>query len=396
MSDQNSAPQAERRASARFLHDIQSSALPSQLPAQFELFITRTDLVYPDSGSNPPRTKIPSSPVPSGEDPQKLLELFRETMRQIPIPEQIIHVTKPHMDLRGYRVVPMVLGRTKILGLESDREDEKSVYIRKPPKMHPELGDPDALKAGEVVLMGYSSSPGLRPGYQEMIAEVFHIASEHITLRARYIRPESGKWVNLIDFSASGVRIAADDELIAYLTEDCEASPEDPIAAIRHVGIRLTLYPVRSSIYGADMFRTDLPMKVSLLGQIVRADLVDSGEGPKVKSLGIKFTYDPSAFSLKSYDYEKWTRIRETHPSPYFSTIHNVLTGRKKHTLSDPELFERAKKLFERSKLRRRANARWLIQTTLQLADQKRIEIDSDRDTEEQGPGADGQAPVKE
>ena len=154
---------------------------------------------------------------------------------------------------------------------------------------------------------------------------------------------------------------------------------DDPIAAIRHLGVKLTFYPVRSSVYGAAMYRTDLPMKASLLGQIVRADLVASEKGLEVLSLGIRFAYDPSAFSIKTFAYEKWKRIKESRHSQHFADVHSALSGRKRSGLPDIELFERAKKLFERARLRRRCNARWLIRTTLELAEQKRVEIESDR-----------------
>jgi|GEM_PF-6325891 len=384
MSDQTApASQPERRASARFIHASAASGIHSRLPAQFDLYVSRTDLLYPAQGPLPARVSLPCAVPPATRTTQELIRDFKETMRGNPVPDQVVHVTKPYMDQRSLRIVPMVLGRAKVLGLDRDRPDERSIFIRKPPKMNPDTGDPDALGGGDVIVLGFSvtSTSGAPPRYVEMVAEVLRVALEHLVLRPRYIRQEEGRRVELIDFSAGGVKVAADDALMAFLSEGADAplSPDDPLAPVRYAGLRLTFYIVRSSVYGLDMYRTDLPMKASLLGQIVRADLVASEQGLKVQSLGLKFTYDPSEFSIKTHAYEKWTRIREVYQSQHFSDVHSALSGRKKSTLPDPELFERAKKLFERSKLRRRANARWLIRTTLGLADQKRTEIESGR-----------------
>lgn len=390
MSEQPApASRPERRATARFIHASSASGVHSRLPAQFDLYVARTDLVYPAQGPLPAHVSLPCPVPPSAQTTQELVRDFKETMRGNPVPDQVVHVTKPYMDQRSLRIVPMVLGRAKVLGLDRDRPDERSIFIRKPPKMNPDTGDPDALGGGDVVALGFSITPvpGAPPRYVELVAEVLRVASEHLVLRPRHVRQEEGRRVELIDFSARGVKIAADGALMALLSEgpDVPLSPDDPLAPVRYVGLRLTLYIVRSSVYGLDMYRTDLPMKASLLGQIVRADLMASEQGLQVQSLSIKFTYDPSEFSIKTYAYEKWTRIREARQSQHFSDVHSALSGRKKSTLPDPELFERAKKLFERSKLRRRANARWLIRTTLDIADQKRTEIESGRTPENQG-----------
>jgi hypothetical protein len=222
-----------------------------------------------------------------------------------------------------------------------------------------------------------------------MIAEVARVATEHLVMKPRFLRKEEGRWVELIDFSAGGVKIAANEELMADLAEGSAVplSQDDPLAAVRGAAFRLVFYIARSSVYGADMYRTDLPLKVSLLGQVVRADLAISEEAMKVRTLGMKFTYDPAEFSIKTFAHEKWSRIPETWQSQHFHDVHTALSGRKKTTLPDRELFERAKKLFERSILRRRANARWLIRTTLELAEQKRVEIESGRSPEDEPDG---------
>ncbi len=380
------ASQPERRATARFIHASSTSGVHSRLPAQFDIYLARTDLLYPAQGPLPARVSLPYPPPPSDQTAQELVRDFKGIMRGNPVPDQVVHVTKPYMDQRSLRIVPTVLGRAKVLGLDRDRPDDRSLFIRKPPKMNPDTGDPDALGGGDVIVLGFSilSVPGAPPQYAELVAEVLRVASEHLVLRPRYLRQEEGRRVELIDFSAGGVKIAADGELMAFLSgASAPPSPDDPLVPVRYIGLRLNLYISRSSVYGLDMYRTDLPMKVSLLGQIARADLVVSEQGLQVQSLGIKFTYDPSEFSIKTHAYEKWTRIRETWQSQHFSEMHSALSGRKKSTLPNPELVERAKKLFERSKLRRRANARWLIKTTLDIAEQKRMEIESGRTPED-------------
>ena len=191
MSDQTApASQPERRASARFIHASSASGVHSRLPAQFDLYVNHTDLLYPAQGPLPPRVSLPCAVPPATQTTQELVRGFKETMRGNPVPDQVVHVTKPYMDKRSLRIVPMVLGRAKVLGLDRDRPDERSIFIRKPPKMNPDTGDPDALGGGDVIVLGFSitSVSGAPPRYVEMVAEVLRVASEHLVLRPRYTR----------------------------------------------------------------------------------------------------------------------------------------------------------------------------------------------------------------
>jgi hypothetical protein len=181
----------------------------------FDLFITKTDVTFPDSGSLPNHiSDLHLEPHASAEnlptgDPDEVVKFMKNSIRLNPREHRVVYVSKPQMDDRTNKVSLVDLDRSDVLGLETSKESSRTFYIRKPPRMSSDKGDPSNLREGDIIQMGFhtrvaSDAPA---EYYDMIAEINRVGTENMTVRSNGdIRKEYGIPVEMADFSVGGVK----------------------------------------------------------------------------------------------------------------------------------------------------------------------------------------------
>lgn len=148
-----------------------------------------------------------------------------------------------------------------------------------------------------------------------------------------YHRQERGLRVPLLDFSVNGIRFGNTPDFMEYLFgRGYEKIPvEEQLQQLKRCVFLFNFYPRLRFSREVDIYRPDLPKRVSLLGRIVRGEIHYDDEeektGGELRSFGVQSTYDPSDYSRDDYFFERWDIIRPFRENRYFKAVHKSLNG---------------------------------------------------------------------
>ncbi|MGA1195797.1 MAG: hypothetical protein ACO36I_04760 [Candidatus Latescibacterota bacterium] len=329
----------------------------------FDLFVTKTDVVFPETGSLPPYiTDI--HPIPhdhnselAEQSPEEIVKFMKNAIRLNSRESRVVYVSKPHMDERSNKVSLLEMGKSDMLGLElvNNRRpnpravDTRNFYIRKPPKLSGDPKNPLSLKEGDVMVLNFhtSISNDAAIEYYDLIAQVSRVGTENLTVRTNGdIRKETGLALDMVDFSIGGIKMECSDSFLAYILGENHASMslEEKVKVFESVCYLLNFYPKLRFNRETEVYEPEIPMKIQILSKIVRVDStrgvlfengevktenlqMHEGEFPKITGFGIKFYYDPAEYSRDTYSYDRFELIRDFKENKHFQEIHKQLNG---------------------------------------------------------------------
>ena len=201
----------DKRSSLRFSHQPGRGALPVYPQALFDTFVCRTDILYPTEGTLPlwlesfglvPPRNSEDDAEELGYDPEKLVEEFKESMRNNPGGDRTVHVSKPFLEERHNRSILLELGFSDVLGLGSE-EAGRTLHIKKPlPSRIKDRRDPRYLSVGNTLVLHYGARSPLDGHYRyyQLVTEISKGGLENITIRPQsWPHEEQGMRVPLVD-----------------------------------------------------------------------------------------------------------------------------------------------------------------------------------------------------
>ena len=330
----------EKRQFLRYSHKAGAGARRVYSQIMFDLYITKTDTTYPDTGSLPPNLADLQTIAHDDEvdiedpDPENIVKFMKNAIRLNPRESRVCAVGKPHMDERTNKVGLLEMGNSDVLGLETSKEESRQFYIRKPPNMSSDPKEAANLTNGDKIVLSFHTrvGPDTPTDYYDMLAEVARIGTENMTIRANdFIRKEGGIYAELLDFSIGGIKIESSKPFLEYvLGEDYGMMDfEEQIQILENTCYQLNFYAKLRFNRETEIYIPDVPMKIQILGKVVRVELAkgQEGEQPEISTFGLKFYYDPSEYSRDSYEYDRWELIRDFKENKHFREIHNSLNG---------------------------------------------------------------------
>ena len=336
----------DMRSSLRFSHQSGAGALPVYPHILFDLFVCKTDTTLIPDTPAPAWIEHPTFTSPDngaadpevGEgglyDPQSLVGAFKKAMRENPSELRNVYVSKPYLDEKVDRSYLLELGYSDVLGLNSD-DVGRVLHIKKPIlTLIKDRRDPRYLKVGDTLVLHYGCRTRTGYDYYEMISEISKGGLENISVRPRmFHRREPGLRVPLVDFCVNGMRFANTPEFMDYMFgEGHEKIPvEEQLEQLKRCIFLFNFYPRLRFSREVDVYRPDLPKRISLFGQIVRGEIQYEDEEEKVggslKSFGVRSAYDPSEYSRDEYTFDRWETIRPFRENRYFKAVHKSLNG---------------------------------------------------------------------
>jgi len=329
----------------------------------FDLFVTKTDVVFPETGSLPPYiTDIHPIAHDNKDDfseqlPEEIVKFMKNAIRLNSRENRVVYVSKPHMDERSNKVSLLEMGKADMLGLEvmnsrrtnQSQTDSRNFYIRKPPRMSGDPKSPLGLKESDVVVLNFNTSISndAATEYYDLISEITRVGTENLTVRTNGdIRKETGLSMGMVDFGIGGIRMECSDAFLTYILGDSQESMslEDKVKVLESVCYLLNFYPKLRFNRETEIYEPEIPMKIQILSKIVRIDStqgvlfengeikrenlhIQEGEYPKITSFGIKFYYDPAEYSRDSYSYDRFELIRDFKENKHFQEVHKQLNG---------------------------------------------------------------------
>ena len=331
----------DKRQFLRYSHKPGHGGMRVYSQVLFDLYLTKTDVVFPETGSLPSYISdfnlVPyaGKPEVAGENPEEGVKFMKNAIQANSRENRVVFVGKPCMDERTNKVALLDLDQSDVLGLETSKEESRTFYIRKPPKMSSDRKDPYGLGESDIIVLGFSTRVTTESPteYYDLISEVTRIGTETMTVRTSGdIRKESGIPVELVDFSVGGIKIECDDALLNYLLGENHKSLkiEDKVEALEGVCYMLNFYPKLRFNRETEVYQPNLPMRIQILVKIVRTETTrhkDEGEMPEITGFGMKFYYDPLEYSRDTYGYDRWELIRDFKENKHFREIHNSLNG---------------------------------------------------------------------
>lgn len=335
----------DKRGSLRFSHLHGKGVLPVYPQVLFDLFVHATDQTYPTEGAIVPRIDTLMCLPPEGTPEvalsktfvaEDLVRDFKQAIRTNPPENRTVHVSKPILEEKLNRTVLHELGYADVLGLGSE-ELGRNLHIKKPLISRiKDRRDPHYLTLGDVLVLHYGSRAALdgHYRYEELIVEIVKGGLENLTVRPLWdMRPEQGLRVNLADFSVNGARFECSSAFLSYaLGAHYERfGLQEQMDMLQSRVLRFNFYPKLRFNRETDVYRPELPKRVSVLGKIVRSEIEwedeDEQLGGKMVWAGVKFMYDPVAYSRDEYDYACWEMIRPFKENRYFKSVHKSLNG---------------------------------------------------------------------
>ena len=329
---------SDKRSHLRFSHKVGLGAMKVYSQILFDLYLTKTNIKYPSHGALPPKiSDLKVTPFATEDglptDPTDVVKFTKNSLRGNPREDRVVYVNKPHMEERTNKVSLVPLGSSSVLGLDAVREGERTLFIKKPMKMSADKKSPNNIGDGDQIILGYHAK-SLTDGqmeYFDLVSEVARLGTENMTVRPlETFRQESGLPVELVDFSVSGIKIECSKRLLRYLLgEYLELPFEDRMAILQDNAILLNFYTKLRFNRETEIYRPDIGMKIPIVSKIVRTEEKPSEEGgdPEIKTIGIKFIYDPSEYSRDAFDFDRWELIRDFKENKDFREVHNSLNG---------------------------------------------------------------------
>ncbi len=334
----------EKRQYLRYAHKAGQGNTRVYSQILFDLFVTKTDITFPETGSLPPHIadihNFPYSETAevANESPAEIVKFMKNAIRLNPRESRVVFVNKPSMDERTNKVALLDMGKSDVLGLETSkmdtkRDESRNFYIRKPPNMVADRKNQNSLTESDDIVLNFhttvsSDSP---TEYYELISEITRVGTENMTVRTNGdIRKEAGLPVQLADFGIGGIKMESSPTFMSYiLGENHQSIPyEEKIKLLEDTCYLLSFYPKLRFTRETEVYQPDIPMKI--LAKIVRLETsgeTEEGEDPNIKGFGMKFYYDPAEYSRDSYTYDRWEMIRDFKENKQFQEIHNSLNG---------------------------------------------------------------------
>ena len=223
----------ENRQYLRYTHKVGHGAARVYTQLLFDLYVTKTDISFPDTGSLPPNIEnihtipyIEKTEI-SDEPPEAVVKFMKNAIRLNSRESRVVFVGKPYMDDRSNKVSLLDMGKSDMLGLETakrletqQKEESRSFYIRKPPSMVTDRNDPFSLKDGDTIVLNFNTTVSAESPteYYDLISEVTRVGTENMTIRTNGdIRKEAGLPTDLVDFSIGGIKMDSTAEFMDYI-----------------------------------------------------------------------------------------------------------------------------------------------------------------------------------
>jgi len=309
----------------------------------FDLYITKTDITFPDTGALPPNLAdihmLPHSDEIDLDDPspEDVVKFMKNSIRLNPRESRVVFVAKPVMEERTKKVSLLDLGSSDVLGLETiqKKEDSRQFFIRKPPAFSTDKKEPANLSNADIVVLSFHTrvSTDAPTEYYDMISEVTRIGTENITVRTDgEIKKEAGYSTELLDFSIGGIKMESSKGFLEYvLGDDYDLMDlEEQVQILENTCYLMNFYPKLRFNRETEIYQPkEVPMRIQILGKIVRVELSNKQEEehPEIVAFGMKFYYDPAEYSRDTYEYDRWELIRDFKENKHFREIHNSLNG---------------------------------------------------------------------
>jgi len=335
----------DKRSSLRFSHRPGAGAMPVYPQILFDAFLQVTDATYPTEGAIPPYLEsletVASEPDDEEDtwenfDAERLVQAFRESIAVNPADGRTVHVSKPYLEERHNRSVLVELGHSDVLGLGSE-DISRTLHIKKPMASRiKDRRDPNYLTLGDTLVLHYGSRSSLtgQYSYHELITEISKGGLENITIRPmRGIRNELGMRVSLLDFSVNGVRFENSRDFMEYTlgSHYARLPLEEQLEHLQNRVFLLTFYPRLRFTKETELYRPELPKRISIVGKVVRSDAQWDDEEEMTngwhRAFGVRFMYDPAEYSTEAYGFNRWEMIRPFKENRYFKEVHKTLNG---------------------------------------------------------------------
>jgi len=329
----------EKRQFLRYSHKAGGAKrVYSQI--MFDLYVTKTDITFPDTGALPPKladlNTMPYSAEIELDDPspEDVVKFMKNAIRLNPRDSRVVFVGKPFMEERTFKVGLLDLGSSDVLGLETSKEESRQFYIRKPPAFSTDKKDPGNLGNADTIVLSFHTrvSNESATEYYDLISEVTRIGTENITVRTNgEIKKEAGFATDLVDFSIGGIKMESSKGFLEYvLGEDYGMMDlEEQIQVLENTCYMLNFYAKLRFNRETEIYQPDVPVRIQILGKIVRVEVSapKEDEPAEIIGFGVKFYYDPAEYSRDAYEYDRWELIRDFKENKHFREIHNSLNG---------------------------------------------------------------------
>ena len=337
----------DKRSSLRFSHQPGAGSMRVYPQILFDAFVCKTNLTYPTEGAILPRIEqlglIPPIDPDGNEDkdeslfsPEELVRAFKKAMVANPPETRTVHASKPYMEERYNRSVLIELGFSDVLGLGSE-DIGRTLHIKKPiVSRTKDRRDPNYLMLGDTLVLHYGSKSPLdgRYEYYELATEISKGGLENITIRPiMEIRREQGFRIPLLDFCVNGVRFGNSREFMDYILGKhyWRHTIDEQLEALQNQVLLFTFYPRLRFTTETELYRPNLPKRISILGKIVRSEVEWENEEEKrngwQRAFGVKFMYDPAEYARDTYTFDRWEMIRPFKENRYFKEVHKTLNG---------------------------------------------------------------------
>ena len=327
------------------LKNYGDSRIPLTTHITFDCYLKLTDKEFPEEGA--PVGLINDMRVIPYKEEEKhgtfatrdAINQFRDIMLKKQPHERSVHVSKVLKDESGSafrkKDEELILGDINILGLEMESLRDV-LYLKKSNKSAIKKKDnPYNLHPGERILSNFVHDRR----YYQMLCEVMEARTQNEMVRPLdFPSEESGLRVELIDYSVGGALIESSPELLKFiLGEKCPPNVEKEadfkgsfwdklFGELNKQMIHLTFYPRLYFPDAVKRYRPELPFKISVVAQIVRTHVRQTGERRSLQH-GLQFNYEPQGIALKPEDFIDWRFTRQIRDNEHFQRIHSNLSG---------------------------------------------------------------------
>ena len=345
----NGLKKQDKRQFFRYtLKNYGDSRIPLTTHITFKAFLASTNKEFPEEGA-PPLIFNDLKIIPFKEKEQEphqpfatrdAINYFRDIMLKKPPHERFVHITKVHKDdssgLVKKKDVELLLGEINILGLEMESLRDV-LYLKKSAKTALTKGkkSPYGLSPGEKILANFTHDGK----YYQMLMEVMESRTQNEMVRPiEFPYEEPGFATGLVNYSVGGALIESSPELLKFLLGDkCPTNvDEEPdftdeywkkaLEELRRPMIHLTFYPKLYFPDAVRKYKPELPFKISLIAQIVRTHLNQSGDR-QVLQHGLQFNYEPQGIPLQQDDIVDWRFNRSIRDNEYLQLAHSQLSS---------------------------------------------------------------------
>ncbi len=332
---------SDKRQFLRYSHKPGHGGMRVYSQILFDLYITKTDVTFPETGSLPPYINdlhlvpyVTTNEI-SGESPEEVVKFMKNSLRVNSRENRVVFVGKPFMDDRTNKVSLLEMDKSDVLGLETSKDESRTFYIRKPQRMNADRKDAYSLAESDLVVLGFNTrvTADAPTEYYDLISEITRVGTENMTVRTNGdIRKEAGLMIELEDFGVGGIKVENTEAFLSYVLGDNHKTMqlEDKIETLESLCYLLNFYPKLRFNRETEIYQPELPMRIQILAKIVRTELSspkEEGETPHITGFGMKFYYDPVEYSRDTYSYDKWELIRDFKENKDFREIHNALNG---------------------------------------------------------------------